>query len=187
VQTQTGASLELPPGAESERVVANLGPGNAKDVLASLLNGSKFNYVILGKPDNSGGVQKVILMAKSASLGRAAPGQPAAVRPAPVQPAAVRPAPVQPAPEQADDQQQATDTPDSATAEETPEVPTSEELMQRSQKMQERLQQARQARQAGDQDKPLQPSNPNLGGPALPGQPAAVLPPTSQPTQTPPQ
>ncbi len=67
VQTQTGASLDMPPGAGAERVVVKLGPGKPKDVLASLLNGSKFNYVILGEPDNLGGVQKVILLAKSTS------------------------------------------------------------------------------------------------------------------------
>ncbi len=65
VQSQTGASLDLPPGAASERVVATLGPGKPKDVLATLLNGSKFNYVILGESNNPGGVQKVILMAKT--------------------------------------------------------------------------------------------------------------------------
>jgi hypothetical protein len=74
VQTQTGASVDMPPGAGSERVVAKLGPGQPKDVLASLLNGSKFNYVILGEANNSGAVQKVILMAKSASTGGATPG-----------------------------------------------------------------------------------------------------------------
>jgi hypothetical protein len=67
VQTQTGASIEVPPGAGSERVVASLGPGKPKDVLSSLLNGSKFNYVILGDSNNSGAVQKVILLAKSTS------------------------------------------------------------------------------------------------------------------------
>ena len=65
VQTQTGATIDLPAGAGSERVVATLGPGKPQNVLASLLNGSKFNYVILGVPDNSGAVQKVILLAKS--------------------------------------------------------------------------------------------------------------------------
>jgi hypothetical protein len=69
VQTQTGASVEIPPGTGSERVVARLGPGNPKDVLASLLNGSKFNYVILGEANSSGKVQKVILMTKSATTG----------------------------------------------------------------------------------------------------------------------
>src|SRR5271169_722900 len=67
VQTQTGASVDIPPGAGSERVVASLGPGKPRDVLASLLNGSKFNYVILGEANNPGAVQKVILMAKASA------------------------------------------------------------------------------------------------------------------------
>jgi hypothetical protein len=69
VQTQTGAIIDIPPGAGSERVVANLGPGKPQAVLAILLNGSKFNYVILGESNNPGAVQKVILLAKSNSSG----------------------------------------------------------------------------------------------------------------------
>jgi hypothetical protein len=65
VQAQTGATIEIPPGGGSERVVATLGPGKPQVVLASLLNGSKFNYVILGEADNPGAVKKVILLAKS--------------------------------------------------------------------------------------------------------------------------
>lgn len=65
VQTQTGATIDLPPGAGSERVVATLGPGRPQAVLASLLNGSKFDYVILGVANDPGTVQKVILLAKS--------------------------------------------------------------------------------------------------------------------------
>ena len=65
--------MEIPSGGGNERVVAKLGPGSPKDVLASLLNGSKFNYVILGDPNNSGGVQKVILLTKSAATGGGAP------------------------------------------------------------------------------------------------------------------
>lgn len=72
VQTQTGASIDIPPGAGSERVVATLGPGAPKDVLASLLNGSKFNYVLLGEPKNPGAIQKVILLAKSSAGGDSA-------------------------------------------------------------------------------------------------------------------
>ena len=69
VQTQTGATIDLPPGAGNERVVATLGPGRPQNVLASLLDGCKFNYVILGEPNNPGAVQKVILLAKSNSAG----------------------------------------------------------------------------------------------------------------------
>src|SRR5271166_2383097 len=61
VQSQTGASIEMPSGAPSERMVGQLGPGLPRDVLNALLNGSKFNYIILGVAGNPGEVQKVIL------------------------------------------------------------------------------------------------------------------------------
>lgn len=61
VQAKTGASFDIPSSANSDRVVAQLGPGQPKDVLATLLNGSKFNYIILGSPEQPGSVQKLIL------------------------------------------------------------------------------------------------------------------------------
>ncbi len=61
VQSQTGASVEMPAGTSSVRVVGQLGPGQPRDVLNALLNGCKFNYIILGVAGNSGAVQKVIL------------------------------------------------------------------------------------------------------------------------------
>ena len=64
VHTQTGASVDVPPNA-TERVVSNLGPGPARDVLASLLNGSHFNYVMLGSPSDPRMVQRIILTSKS--------------------------------------------------------------------------------------------------------------------------
>jgi hypothetical protein len=67
VQAQTGASVDLPPGAGTERVVATIGPGKPRDVLASLLNGSKFNYVILGETNDPTAVQRVILMARTSA------------------------------------------------------------------------------------------------------------------------
>src|ERR1035437_385366 len=45
VQAQTGASLEMPSSAASERVMMQVGPGRPRDVLNTLLNGSKFNYI----------------------------------------------------------------------------------------------------------------------------------------------
>src|SRR5213594_2589698 len=47
------------------RVVSNLGPGPARDVLASLLNGSHFNYVMLGSPNDPHMVQRIILTSKA--------------------------------------------------------------------------------------------------------------------------
>jgi hypothetical protein len=61
VQSLTGASIDMPAGTSNERVVGQLGPGQPRDVLNSLLNGTKFNYIILGVNGNPGAVQKVIL------------------------------------------------------------------------------------------------------------------------------
>ncbi len=64
VRTQTGAAVEIPSNA-TERVVTHLGPGAPRNVLASLLNGSHFNYVMLGSPTNPDKVDRVILTSKS--------------------------------------------------------------------------------------------------------------------------
>ena len=68
VQSLTGAAIEMPSGAANERVVGQLGPGLPRDVLNALLNGSKFNYIILGVAGNPAAVQKVILTTQRAAL-----------------------------------------------------------------------------------------------------------------------
>jgi hypothetical protein len=60
VKTKTGAAIDIPPGA-NERVVSRFGPGPARDVLAALLNGSHFNYVMIGSDANPTSVAQVIL------------------------------------------------------------------------------------------------------------------------------
>jgi hypothetical protein len=65
VRRETKAAIDLPPGASGERVVANLGPGTPQNVLSSLFNGSRFDYIILGSQDQPDAVQRVILRAKS--------------------------------------------------------------------------------------------------------------------------
>jgi hypothetical protein len=72
VRTQTGAQVEVPPNA-TERVVAHLGPGPARDVLAALLNGTHFNYVMLGSPAHPDSVDRVILTSKSGGVPEVAP------------------------------------------------------------------------------------------------------------------
>jgi hypothetical protein len=61
VQQRTGAEIEIPPGAEQDKVVADIGPGPAQEVLASLLNGSNFNFLILNSPDDPRKLDKVVL------------------------------------------------------------------------------------------------------------------------------
>lgn len=60
---QTGTAVEIPTGAE-ERVAGVFGPGQAQDVFASLLNGSRFNYVMLGSTDNAGRIVRLSLFVK---------------------------------------------------------------------------------------------------------------------------
>jgi hypothetical protein len=50
-------------------VVAHLGPGAPRDVLATLLNGSSFNYVMLGTSTDSTAVASVILMSRASATG----------------------------------------------------------------------------------------------------------------------
>jgi hypothetical protein len=72
VRSQTGAAVEIP-GNATERVVSHLGPGPARDVLAALLNGSHFNYVMLGSATNPTLVERIILTSKSGGEPPAAP------------------------------------------------------------------------------------------------------------------
>jgi hypothetical protein len=70
VRQLTGASIEIPQGsAANERVVTSLGPGAPRDVLVGLLNGSSFNYVMLGSSSDPTAVSSVILTTKTASPG----------------------------------------------------------------------------------------------------------------------
>ena len=61
VHQRTGAEIAIPAGAEQEKVVAELGPASAPEVLAQLLNGSKFNFMILSSSSDPGLLDRVIL------------------------------------------------------------------------------------------------------------------------------
>lgn len=63
VRTQTGAMMDVP-GNPSDRVVGHFGPGPARDVMAALLNGSRYNYVLLGSATNPNALEHVILTAQ---------------------------------------------------------------------------------------------------------------------------
>jgi hypothetical protein len=64
VASKTGAVIDVPEGAE-ERVVTQLGPAPARDVMAALLNGSHYNYVMVGTETDSEAVAHIILTAKT--------------------------------------------------------------------------------------------------------------------------
>ncbi len=80
VKSKTGASIDIPPGA-NERVVSRFGPGPARDVLAALLNGSHFNYVMIGSDANPTSVAQVILTPRTG--GETPPVTQAGVQPNP--------------------------------------------------------------------------------------------------------
>jgi hypothetical protein len=87
VRNQTGASVEVPSNA-TERVVGRFGPGPARDVLASLLNGSHFNYVLMGSATNPDGLERVILTLKPAGDHSAESASTAEANPPPAAPVA---------------------------------------------------------------------------------------------------
>src|SRR5438874_914705 len=64
VKQKTGAAVDMPAGS-SERVVGQFGPGAPRDVMAQLLNGSHYDYVLLGSPADPGALNKIVLMAKA--------------------------------------------------------------------------------------------------------------------------
>jgi hypothetical protein len=71
VHKATGATIDIASGDTSERVIARFGPGPARDVLTDLLNGSKFNYVMLSPSGDAAALDKVILTPKTVTLASA--------------------------------------------------------------------------------------------------------------------
>lgn len=64
VESKTGATVDMPANP-TDRVVGQFGPGPAREVLASLLNGSRFNYVLMGSPQDPTSLDRVVLLKKS--------------------------------------------------------------------------------------------------------------------------
>jgi len=92
VQRATGAQIELPPGAANERVVIDMGPAPARDVISDLLTGAKWNYVIIGNEQQDDSIARVIVTQRQPDAGggngggfparNAAYNAPAVLRPA---------------------------------------------------------------------------------------------------------
>jgi hypothetical protein len=59
VQRATGASIEFP-GFASERVNVNLGPGPLRDIVMSLLDGSRYDYILLASQQPSS-IERIVL------------------------------------------------------------------------------------------------------------------------------
>jgi hypothetical protein len=65
VHLRTHAEIAIPSGAEQEEVFVDLGPGSARDVLASLLNGSPYNFIFVG---DEAKLEQVILSRRDPSI-----------------------------------------------------------------------------------------------------------------------
>lgn len=65
VAALTGVKIDLPEGATSEPMpVVDLGPGPAREILASLLRDSNFDYLILASDNDPEKIQSVVLMTR---------------------------------------------------------------------------------------------------------------------------
>jgi hypothetical protein len=64
VRSKTGASIDMP-APSGERVVGQFGPGAPREVVAQLLNGSHFDYVLMGSAADPGSLKKVVLTARA--------------------------------------------------------------------------------------------------------------------------
>jgi len=196
VRKQTGAAVEIPANA-TERVVGQFGPGLARDVLASLLNGSHFNYVMLGSATNPDLVERVILISKPGSgpeSGSQSPANAVANPPVFAQPQVQPPGSFATAQgtddmtsddaaedagetdNQADNQANQPDEQQQQNGQ--PAIKTPEQLLQELQRQQQIQQQQQQAAPQGFPAPPGQPIQP---------QPTQPQPTQPQPTQPPPQ
>jgi AMIN domain len=83
IQSQTGAEIAVPAGAEQEEVAVSIGPASPKDALSQLLNGSRYNFIIVGSDSDPNKVDRVVLSPKG-NLDIAAQNPSPAPEPVPV-------------------------------------------------------------------------------------------------------
>jgi hypothetical protein len=181
VKQQTGADLEIPPNA-TERVVADVGPGPARNVLAELLNGTHFNYVMVGSATDPTAVQSIVLTAKSGApdTATAAANRPTQQRGFPGA-SAVQGTPAEATPamdndaddaennEEPADQGDQQNQQNAAQPNSNPQTPkTPEELLQELQRQQ---QQQQQQKPPAGQPQGILPNQPPTAAPANPNRP----------------
>lgn len=75
IRSKTGIEFEGLENAQ-ERVVISQGPAPSGDVLSAIFAGSKFDFVVIGRPDSPGIVQRVILSPKKGAGPAVASQQP---------------------------------------------------------------------------------------------------------------
>jgi hypothetical protein len=79
IRTQLKADIAVPAGAEQEVVAVALGPSTPRDVISKLLDGSRYNFIIVGTDADANQVERVVLSPKNVIAESAiAPPPPAA-------------------------------------------------------------------------------------------------------------
>jgi hypothetical protein len=72
VARKTGADIPLPAMAAQEQVAANIGPLPVTNALAALLNGSRFNFILVGSERDPAKLKRVILTFRGTGLPQSA-------------------------------------------------------------------------------------------------------------------
>jgi hypothetical protein len=172
VRQQTGAELEIPSNA-TERVVADLGPGPARQVLAELLNGTHFNYVMVGSSTDPSAVQSIFLTSRT-STGPTETAANAIGRPRQLPEGPAAASVPEPDPPDADDAESNEEQPPADQsadqqnpAQQTPKTP--EQLLQELQRQQQQQQQ--QNGQPAQAQPGILPKQPPTAGPPNPNKP----------------
>lgn len=71
----TGAMIDFPEEAGTERIAENAGPAPADEVLSRLLNGSRFDFIIAGSSQDPHAPTHILLMLRAPSTLRTEPAQ----------------------------------------------------------------------------------------------------------------
>jgi hypothetical protein len=163
VRKHTSADIDIPATA-NERVATHLGPGPARDVVAELLNGSHFNYILLGSPENTSQLVRVVLVAKTPDTPPA--NAQAAGGPTPPPPnAAPDAAEAEAADEAVDDSAEQAAEAEQPANPEQPGVKTPQQMLQEMQQRQLQTQQQQNGQAGGV---PAQPGQPGYPPPGMP-------------------
>lgn len=160
IRNATGIKIETVGGPNGDRVAAKIGPAPARDVLLSLVQGSRYDYVIMGTEQDPMKVDRVILTPRSA----AGAGGSSTAAQRPVQPAMPVEVPTEdedenqgfaPPPVQNGAPVNPQQPPGSAVPANPNETKTPEQIMQELKDMeQQRQQQQQQQQQPGEVTRP---------------------------------
>jgi hypothetical protein len=69
IRAATGVKIETAGGAGGERVAATIGPASVRDVLLSLLQGSRYDFILMGSLTDPDRIERVVLTPKSTTAG----------------------------------------------------------------------------------------------------------------------